>query len=124
MANPFTYLELHSTDVNRVKAFYAELFGWKTKDIPAPTIGVYTEIDTREGPPAGLMPQQEPGGSSAWLAYVSVPGLDETIARAQELGASVVAPRTEIKDVGWFAVLQDPSGARIGVFEKAAVAER
>ena len=124
MANPFTYLELHSTDVNRVKAFYAELFGWKTKDIPAPTIGVYTEIDTREGPPAGLMPQQEPGGRSGWLAYVSVPGLDKAIARAQELGASVVAPRTEIKDVGWFAVLQDPSGARIGVFEKAAVAER
>jgi len=124
MANPFTYLELHSTDTARVKAFYAELFGWKTKDIPAPKIGVYTEIDTQEGPPAGLMPQQEPGGRSAWLAYVSVPKLDETVARAQKLGASVVAPRTEIKDVGWFAVLQDPSGARIGVFEKAAAAER
>jgi predicted enzyme related to lactoylglutathione lyase len=46
------------------------------------------------------------------------------VARAQKLGASVVAPRTEIKDVGWFAVLQDPSGVRIGVFEKAAAAER
>ena len=124
MANPFTYLELHSTDVNRMKTFYAELFGWKMKDIPAPSIGVYTEIDTREGPPAGLMPQQEPGGRSGWLAYVSVPKLDETVARAQRLGASVVAPRTEIKDVGWFAILQDPSGARIGVFEKAAAAER
>jgi predicted enzyme related to lactoylglutathione lyase len=42
MANPFTYLELHSTDATRVKAFYAELFGWTTKDIPAPTIGAYT----------------------------------------------------------------------------------
>ena len=42
MANPFTYLELHSTDANGVKTFYAELFGWKTKDIPAPNIGVYT----------------------------------------------------------------------------------
>ena len=27
MSNPFTYLELHSTDANGVKTFYAELFG-------------------------------------------------------------------------------------------------
>lgn len=118
MANPFTYLELHSTDAARAKSFYTELFGWKTKDTPVPGFGTYTEIDTQEGPGAGLMAQQEPGGRSAWLAYIKVPKLDETVARAQKLGASVVAPRTEIKDVGWFAVLLDPSGARIGVFEQ------
>jgi predicted enzyme related to lactoylglutathione lyase len=120
MANPFSYLELHSTDASRAKRFYTELFGWKTKDTPAPKIGTYTEIDTQEGPQAGLMPQQEPGARSAWLAYVTVPRLDETVARAQKLGATVIAPRTEIKDIGWFAVLEDPSGARIGVFEKAS----
>ena len=48
MANPFTYLELHSTDASRAKTFYAELFGWKTKDTPVPAIGAYTEIDTRK----------------------------------------------------------------------------
>ena len=26
MANPFTYLELHTTDASRAKTFYAELF--------------------------------------------------------------------------------------------------
>jgi uncharacterized protein len=118
MANPFTYLELHTTDASRAKTFYAELFGWKTKDTPVPGIGSYTEIDTQEGPGAGLMTQQDPGGRSAWLAYIKVPKLDEMVSRAQNLGATVIAPRTEVKDVGWFAVLQDPSGARIGVFEK------
>lgn len=118
MANPFTYLELHTTDASRTKGFYAELFGWKMKDSKVPGVGTYTEIDPQEGPGAGLMPQQEPGGRSAWLAYVKVPRLDEAVTRAQGLGATVVAPRTEIKDVGWFAVLQDPAGARIGVFEQ------
>ena len=118
MANPFTYLELHTTDPSRAKTFYAELFGWKTKDTPVPGMGAYTEIDTQEGPGAGLMTQQERGGRSAWLAYIKVPKLDETVSRAQKLGATVIAPRTEVKDVGWFAVLQDLSGARIGVFEK------
>ena len=44
--------------------------------------------------------------------------IDEAIARAQKLGATVVTPRTDIKE-GSFAVLQDPAGARIGVFQKA-----
>ena len=118
MANPFTYLELHTTDAAKAKSFYTELFGWKTKDTPVPGMGTYTEIDTEGGPGAGLMHQQEPGAGSAWLAYVKVPRLDETVARAQKLGATVLAPRTEIKDVGWFAVLRDPSGARVAVFEQ------
>ena len=42
MANPFTYLELHSTDAGKAKAFYTELFGWTAKDTPVPGLGVYT----------------------------------------------------------------------------------
>ena len=118
MANPFTYLELHSTDATRAKSFYAELFGWKTRDTPVPGLGMYTEIDTQEGPGAGLTAQREPGARSTWLAYVGVARIDETVTRAQKLGATVVTPRTDIKE-GSFAVLQDPAGARIGVFQKA-----
>ena len=119
MANPFGYLELHTTDASRAKRFYTELFGWKTKDIPAPKIGTYTEVGTEEGPPAGLMAQQEPGARSTWLAYVTVAKLDETVTRAQKLGAAVIVPRTAIPE-GAFAVLEDPTGARIGVFQKAS----
>src|SRR5438445_534002 len=61
MANPFTYLELHSTDATRAKSFYAALFGWKTKDTPVPGLGTYTEIDTQEGPGAGLTAHREQG---------------------------------------------------------------
>jgi predicted enzyme related to lactoylglutathione lyase len=118
MANPFSYLELHSTDAARARAFYTELFDWKTSEVPVPVIGTYTEIDTREGLPAGMMTQQQKGAGSAWLPYVRVPSLDEAVSRAQKLGGKVVAPRGEVKDVGWFAVVQDPSGAAIGLFEK------
>ena len=118
MANPFTYLELHSTDAGKARAFYTELFGWKAKDTPVPGLGVYTEIQTQEGPEAGLMAQQQKGAPSAWLAYVRVPVLDDAVSHAQKLGGKVATPRTEIKEVGWFAIVQDPSGASIGLFEK------
>jgi uncharacterized protein len=118
MANPFTYLELHSKDAARAKAFYAELFDWKTSDTKVPGLGVYTETDTQEGPPAGLLTQQQKDPASGWLPYVRVPKLDEAIARVEKLGGKIVAPRGEVKDVGWFAVVQDPAGASIGLFEK------
>lgn len=117
MANPFTYLELHTTDPSRAKSFYTELFGWQTKDTPVPQIGAYTEIKPGEGPEGGLMKQMEPGARSAWLVYVKVPQLDDAVARAQKLGAKVAMPRTEIPEVGFFAVLDDPTGARFAVFE-------
>src|SRR5205085_8580854 len=85
MANPFTYLELHSTDTGKARAFYSELFGWKTDEIAVPG-GSYTEIHTHEGPPAGLTAQRQPQAGSAWLAYVRVPRLDEALTRAQKLG--------------------------------------
>lgn len=118
MANPFTYLELWSTDAARAKAFYTELFGWGAKDSEIPGFGTYTEVDTREGPGAGIMPQPQKGAPSAWLAYVKVPVLDEAVKRAEKLGGKVTMPRTEIKDIGWFAIVADPSGATIGIFEK------
>lgn len=51
MGNPFTYLELHSTDAGRAKSFYAELFGWKTKDTPYPEME-RTRRSTRRRAPA------------------------------------------------------------------------
>ena len=116
MANPFTYLELHSTDSARAKAFYTGLFGWKTRDTPVPGGAVYTEVDTGGGP-AGLKQQQRDGAISGWLAYVEVSALDDAVGRAQALGGRVITPRTQIPE-GAFAVLQDPSGAAIGLFEK------
>jgi len=103
MANPFTYLSCTRPTRRARRAFTPSSSDGKTKDTPVPGLGTYTEIDPQEG---------------AWLAYIRVSKIDETVARAQKLGATVITPRTDIKE-GSFAVLQDPAGARIGVFQKA-----
>ncbi len=120
MASPISYLELHSTAPAAAKQFYAQLFGWKMSDVavPAPQPFTYTEIDTGEGIPAGLMPEMHAGAASHWLAYIRVADLDEATKKAQELGAKVLRPRAEVKGEGFFSVLLDPSGAQVGLFEK------
>jgi predicted enzyme related to lactoylglutathione lyase len=46
---------------------------------------------------------------------VGVNDPDATVAKAKELGASVLVEPMDIPGVGRFAVLQDPQGAAFGV---------
>ena len=115
MANPFAYCELHTCDPEAAKTFYRKLLGWNLKDMQTPG-GAYTEIQTGEGLPGGLM-GDGPMSLSHWLTYIRVGSLDATLRRAGELGARLLMGRTEIPEVGWFALLADPTGARFGLFE-------
>ena len=115
MANPFSYCELHTSNPDAAKTFYGQLLDWKLKDMQTPG-GVYTEIQPGEGFGGGLM-GDGPMALSYWLTYIRVASLDDSLRRAKELGATVLMGRTTIPDVGWFALLADPTGARFGLFE-------
>jgi predicted enzyme related to lactoylglutathione lyase len=42
--------------------------------------------------------------------------IESTLAKVEELGGQTVTPKTEIPDMGWFAVFKDPQGNLIGLF--------
>ena len=52
-----------------------------------------------------------------WMTYVYVDSVDDSVAKAQKLGAKVVVPATAVEDHGRFAILQDPTGAHIGLWQ-------
>jgi predicted enzyme related to lactoylglutathione lyase len=119
MSNPFTYAELHSQDPDQALPFYRALFDWKLKTPQHTPVGPYTEIEPGEGIDAGAMRAQG-GAPSHWLVYIRVGDLRAHIERAQKLGARVLVDRSEVPDVGWFAVVADPAGAAFGMFEAKA----
>ncbi|HEX4381762.1 MAG TPA: VOC family protein [Myxococcales bacterium] len=114
MPSSFCYSELHTRDLARAKVFYAELFGWKFKDLPIPGMQ-YSMLDTGDGEPNGAMADQD--APPFWLSYVSVDDVIQATERAVKLGAKVLTTKTEVKDAGWFAVLDDPTGARLALWE-------
>ncbi|HKD11239.1 MAG TPA: VOC family protein [Thermoanaerobaculia bacterium] len=116
MPNPFTYCELHTPNTAAAKTFYTRLFGWSMNDLATPG-GTYTEIKPGEGIEGGLM--AENGEAPYWLTYVRVADVAKTVDAARGLGAKLLAERREIPDVGWIAVLADPTGARFAVFQPA-----
>jgi predicted enzyme related to lactoylglutathione lyase len=116
MPNPFVHIELNTSDTRKAKAFYGKLFQWKMSDLPMGK-GKYTMIDAGKGPGGGMMKQQMPGGPSAWLPYVHVSDIDAATQKAKKLRATILVDVQEVKGMGWLSVIQDPTGAMLGLWE-------
>ena len=117
MANPFVHVELQTKDLDKAKKFYQDLFDWKLEDMPMGNGMSYTIINVGEGTGGGMMPNPAPGTPSHWLAYVDVADIDATTEKAKSLGATVVQPKTEVPDMGWFSVIVDPTGAALAFWQ-------
>jgi predicted enzyme related to lactoylglutathione lyase len=109
--NRVCHFEYPADDPEALVTFYAELFGWKTEKLGAD----YWVINPGSELSGGIMrkghPEQRP------LNYVCVESLDAHIKKAQDLGAQLAVPRTEVPDMGWSAVLFDPQGNPFALFE-------
>jgi uncharacterized protein len=116
MPNPFVHVELDTTDLEQAKAFYSKLFDWKLEPFPMAE-GEYTMIRVGEGTGGGMMKHPVPGAPSMWLAYVLVDDIKAATDKAKSLGANVFKDVTEIPNSGWFSVIQDPTGAVLGLWK-------
>ena len=120
-AGEFSWVELATTDVAAAKSFYTKLFGWEAQDAPLPDGGVYTMFNLGGRPAAAGTPQQDQeraqGIPPHWNLYVSVDDVDKSAAKAAEMGGTVLAPPFDVMDAGRMAVLADPTGAVISLWQ-------
>ena len=116
MANPFVHVELNTNDLPKAKAFYGKLFDWKFEDMPT-AVDPYTLIKVGDGTGGGMMVNPIPNAPSWWLAYVLVDDVAAATKKAQSLGAKVMKDVTEVKGMGSFSILIDPTGATIALWE-------
>lgn len=115
MKNAFCWVQLQSTNSEEAKKFYTSLFNWKLTETPEKD-HPYTHIDTGEGPGGGIMPAGEDCPSN-WMPYVQVEDIEQHTKKAEQLGAKIIMPVTNIDNGGRFSVIQDPTGAFIGMYQ-------
>lgn len=111
----FSWLDLSTSDAGGAKAFYGELFGWEFEDSDIPGGGVYTMCHVQGDVVAAIMQQDEQPGH--WNNYVTVVSADESTAKAKQLGATVYEEPFDVMEAGRMAVLADPDGAVLCVWE-------
>jgi predicted enzyme related to lactoylglutathione lyase len=111
----FSWVDLGTTDVAGAKAFYGGLFGWQLEDMTS-SQGTYT-MCRLEGRDVAGMHEHAPGDGSGWDSSISVDDVDRATARARELGATVLKEPVDMLGAGRKAVVQDPSGAVVSLWQ-------
>ncbi|MFJ9419158.1 VOC family protein [Streptomyces sp. NPDC101227] len=125
------WIELYTSDSAAAQAFYQEIFGWTTQDIPLPGGGgTYTLIAPEGGGeermhggimgvPADLL---KGGGRPYWHPVFGSSDCDATVALVTSNGGAVSMGPETAEGVGRLAVCTDPAGAEFVVLTPEAAA--
>ncbi len=115
--------ELLTTDRSAAVDFYVAALGVEPGEVMQPH--EYAMLQAGGVNVAGIMQITPDMGEFPphWTVYFGVDSADETVAKAQSLGASVFVPPTDIvpfegqPPIGRFAALSDPQGAPFNIFQ-------
>jgi predicted enzyme related to lactoylglutathione lyase len=112
--------DLYSSDTDKATAFYTELFGWNAEP-PEEGFGGYF-IFTKDGKAvAGCMANSgEEGHPDAWTVYLMTDDAKAVAEAAAAKGGQVHLEPMEVAENGTMAMVGDPGGAAIGVWQPGA----
>ncbi len=111
------WVDLMTSDTERSREFYCQLFGWEAEE-PAEEFGGYFNF-TKDGIRlAGCMAGQPDAHAPAvWSVYLNSDDAATTVEMAVSRGAGVQVQEMAVGDLGSMAVVSDPGGAVIGVWQ-------
>lgn len=124
------HFEIPADDQERARKFYQEALGWRIEPVPGMDYNmvVTTPMDEATGQPTapgaingGMMARE--GQITNPVITVDVPDIDSTLKTVEELGGSVVMPRSEIPGMGYFAYFKDPENNVMGLWQNLPAGE-
>jgi|SRR5450755_138989 predicted enzyme related to lactoylglutathione lyase len=116
------WVDTSQPDPDAAVAFYSGLFGWEFEDaMPPGSAGKYCIARLRDGDVAavGSLPEGAPA-TAVWNTYVWVQSADEAASKALDAGGRVTMEPFDVMDAGRMAVLTDPEGATVYVWQAKA----
>jgi uncharacterized protein len=112
------WVDLQTSDQAGAKEFYTALFGWSYDDQPIDENSVYSMSTIRGKHAAAIAPlPPQQGIPPHWNTYVAAADVDATVGRVSGAGGTVVMPPMDVMDAGRMAVIADPTGAMICVWQ-------
>jgi len=121
MDRTIVHFEIPAKDPAKLSQFYSKLFGWSFEKWEGSGEGMdYWIIKTRDkddsvGVDGGMMKKTDP--NQIPLNYVRVESGDAVSKKLVQLGGKIIMPKTEIPNMGHFAIALDPEGNGFGIFE-------
>ncbi|HEX4100692.1 MAG TPA: VOC family protein [Pseudonocardiaceae bacterium] len=111
------WVDLMTSDTERSQAFYGQLFGW-TAEQPAEEFGGYFNFSSDGVLVAGCMASRPDSEQpDVWSVYLATDDASKTVEAATAHGGQVVVAAMEVGDLGTMAIVSDPGGAGIGLWQ-------
>jgi predicted enzyme related to lactoylglutathione lyase len=113
----YAHIEIPADDPARAQRFYEGLFGWTFSTMPGfDDYALYTTAggEDRVG---GAVGKRDVSAPHAIRNYVQVTSVEDTVAKARDLGGTVVEAKAEVPGMGWYAVLADSEGNEFALWQ-------
>ncbi|HME18202.1 MAG TPA: VOC family protein [Nitrososphaerales archaeon] len=124
MTGKVVHFEIPANDVKRASAFYKDVFGWWTMDMPGVDYmmlggtkvsdkGVFSESGSING---GMMKRTKPFEHP--IITIGVEDIDATLKAIEKKGGKTLRKKQDIgQDMGWTAYFVDPEGNLMGLYQ-------
>ncbi len=114
--NDLCHVEIPCKDLDKAKAFYEGVFGWKIYQ-PEGFEG-YMLYETKEGIGGGFSTTLEINSQAGILVHILVEDIPATLEAVKNHGGATVKPKTEIPEVGFWAQFTDAEGNQMALFSR------
>ncbi|MGO4193215.1 VOC family protein [Arthrobacter sp. YAF17] len=113
------WIDLLTSDTEKAKAFYGELFGWIFETGDQEKYGGYMTALKNGKSIAGMMQKQEAqaGFPDVWSTYLRTDDARATVKSAAEHGGQVYMEPMDVPEQGSMAMVGDATGASVGIWQ-------
>ena len=120
MKNVINWFEIYTSDFNRAKQFYTQVFQYKLTDIPMNNDRhsqmQYATFPGTENAGGALVKLDEvkPGGGGT-LIYFATEEINTELNRVEAAGGKILRSKLSTGDFGFIALIEDTEGNLIGL---------
>lgn len=111
----FLWLDLFARDPEAMTAFYRQLAPYETEEREIAADLSRTLLIAHDMPRASIIPVDEEANRAAWVPYVRVEDVEETLQKVVDFGGFAIIPPDERLLDGNVAVFVDPHGGVTGI---------
>ena len=124
----FIWYELLTSDADAAADFYGAVVGWSAQGSGHPDMdyrffssGDGSDNSDGVGGFMAITPEMADGGARpAWLGYIDVDDVDQTVAKLTAAGGAVTMPAVDLDGIGRMAMVADPQGVPFYIMRGAS----
>ena len=111
------WVDLFTSDMDRARSFYEQVLGVTTEANPPEYGGYVNFLKDGLGVAGAMTNDGSTGQPDGWTIYLSVEDAATTVDAAEAAGGSVIVPAMDVMALGRMAVVTDPGGAAVGIWQ-------